>query len=1123
MDRHNGISTAERARQQEIACYLNAASVDFTTPNFDPNAGPSARASVDPNLTALVQLGALRLGCDRSFLSLIDGTTQYIIAEATPSTSLTNINANPEEGNLYLGVTRLNATWGVCPNTMKLFTDDTGSFDRNQGNIIADKTRYIIKDFQAEDHYVTRPYVSGWPHMRSYAEVPVISPLGYVIGGYCVVDNKLRDFGDETITVLTEIASTIMSHLENVRVKQNQLRSERLVRGLDMFIQEETAVRESHLARAGEIPSAIHSFKSDPSAPPSTVYTEIPSDTGSNTSLSTSQTPPTPETPSQYVSGGGPDAAHDIQVSADAQTDSEEVKKAFQCSALIIREAMGMDGLVFLDACPVGFSSRNPKSNALDSDPFKSRQDDLLEFFPSKVPSPVLASSILEGHSKASEIPEGLLYRLISRFKQGKIFNADEYGPFEKRSKLPSESTCSQNSRHPDDKDCAASNEIAELFKYLPEARSIIFLPLWHFQKEKWFAAIIGWTVDVKKSFDPSDVTYFNAFGTAITAEISRLETLAVSKAKSDFISSISHELRSPLHGILATTELLVELLKSPEEIGLFNMLRSCGLTLLDTMNHLLHYAKINSLSLDNSSKGRSSHDTTETPNEEETTDLSELVEEVVESVYVGYGHEQGSRNRLKPNDMTTLATLGSINREHFIPVLVTLDITAAQDWNFRIDRGAWRRIVMNIFGNALKYTPSGRIDVRLGAVREGHTQYVRFSVKDTGIGISQEYQKYKIFQPFSQENSLSAGTGLGLCIVQQIVQQLGGTVMIQSERGVGTTVTVSVPVPERLASSSEKLEPFGSCLERLQGLRLGLITPEIFQLKDEQSFSTALRDYHTGLISSVTNIAANWGGMSVTHVQSCHQTECHIYIVDDSIYPGQFSGLVGSLHPTIYISGAAPVKTSTLALKLPIGPHKLTKALVAALDSPSPQISYQNVTLNASSHNSDKTSYLATNQPYPRSTLEKFETIAISPRNLNAPTPPDGPISKAPGPRHVLLVDDNSINLKILITLVKRMGCTYLAACNGLEAVQLFKAQSSIRSFSYVFMDISMPVMDGFTATREIRAFEVDMGIVNPVKIVALTGLGSSESEKEAFNSGMDMFLTKPVSLAKLKKLLLD
>jgi CheY-like chemotaxis protein len=127
-------------------------------------------------------------------------------------------------------------------------------------------------------------------------------------------------------------------------------------------------------------------------------------------------------------------------------------------------------------------------------------------------------------------------------------------------------------------------------------------------------------------------------------------------------------------------------------------------------------------------------------------------------------------------------------------------------------------------------------------------------------------------------------------------------------------------------------------------------------------------------------------------------------------------------------------------------------------------------------------------------------------------------PEPRTPPRQHVLLVDDNPINLKILTTIVKKMNCTYLPAFNGQEAVQIYK--SATKPIDVIFMDISMPVMDGFTATREIRAFEREMKLP-PCKIVALTGLGSAASRQEAFVSGTNLFLTKPVRIQEVRNLL--
>jgi CheY-like chemotaxis protein len=136
------------------------------------------------------------------------------------------------------------------------------------------------------------------------------------------------------------------------------------------------------------------------------------------------------------------------------------------------------------------------------------------------------------------------------------------------------------------------------------------------------------------------------------------------------------------------------------------------------------------------------------------------------------------------------------------------------------------------------------------------------------------------------------------------------------------------------------------------------------------------------------------------------------------------------------------------------------------------------------------------------------------------------GQATSAKPKHHILIVDDNPINVKLLSTQMQRLGHSFYTAMNGLEAIQLFKA--SKERFDFVFMDISMPVMNGFEATQEIRGWEKAMASENRAEpapaaatIIALTGLGSSLSKQEAFSSGVNVFLTKPVSLKEVKKIL--
>jgi signal transduction histidine kinase len=194
-------------------------------------------------------------------------------------------------------------------------------------------------------------------------------------------------------------------------------------------------------------------------------------------------------------------------------------------------------------------------------------------------------------------ISQGLLKRMLLRYPFGHVVSADEYGVLSTPRVVRGfpngngfaqydlgSRTAAEDSREADD--------VTELFRHLPRARSVVFLPIWNFQKGSWFSVIVGWTKDPVRIFNTGDLDYLSAFGNSIMAEVSRIEASALSLAKSDFISSISHELRSPLHGILAGTELLRDSMTQSSESAMLNNIDACGNMLLDTMNHLLDYAK---------------------------------------------------------------------------------------------------------------------------------------------------------------------------------------------------------------------------------------------------------------------------------------------------------------------------------------------------------------------------------------------------------------------------------------------------------------------------------------------------------------------------------------------------
>jgi His Kinase A (phospho-acceptor) domain len=129
--------------------------------------------------------------------------------------------------------------------------------------------------------------------------------------------------------------------------------------------------------------------------------------------------------------------------------------------------------------------------------------------------------------------------------------------------------------------------DAAMISEMIPGVRSVAFCPLWDYSRDHWYAASLAWSMDPSRTLDEEELAYFAAFGNSAMAEVSRLEAVVADHTKSNFISSISHEMRSPLHGVLGNTELLRDTTVSPAQNELIDMIEVCGRTLLDTMDHL--------------------------------------------------------------------------------------------------------------------------------------------------------------------------------------------------------------------------------------------------------------------------------------------------------------------------------------------------------------------------------------------------------------------------------------------------------------------------------------------------------------------------------------------------------
>jgi signal transduction histidine kinase len=280
-------------------------------------------------------------------------------------------------------------------------------------------------------------------------------------------------------------------------------------------------------------------------------------------------------------------------------------------------------------------------------------------------------------------------------------------------------------------------------------------------------------------------------------------------RAKGLFISNISHELRSPLHGILASAEFLSDTQVDPLQQTFIDTIDSCGRTLLDVINHVLDFGKLMYTTRKNKLARppilRESQENIPQSLGAEATDLLGITEQIVESCHAGYefeglfGHadigsifgDPSPRTNTEPQQHNGYGE----GKDPTSELTVVIDIEYRKEgWLFVLESGAVQRIIMNITGNALKYTSSGWVRVHLFTQQSKARRTVHITVTDSGKGISPQFLRSQLFSPFAQEDALQAGTGLGMSIVRQAVERLGGEIKVSSKVDVGTQVHVILP-----------------------------------------------------------------------------------------------------------------------------------------------------------------------------------------------------------------------------------------------------------------------------------------------------------------------------------------